>query len=61
MQILLVYKYNKTGKGNSKMAKRKSRIISFLESLFNFNLGGLFRDSFSGVEVFWGFFFKFGR
>ena len=54
MQILLVYKYNKTGNGNSKTAKRKSRINSFLESLFNFNLSGLFRDPFLGVEVCWG-------
>ena len=36
MQILLVYKYNKTGNGNSKTSKRKSRIMSFLKSLFNF-------------------------
>ena len=56
MQILLVYKYNKTGNGNSKTAKRKSRINSFLESLFNFNLCGLFRDPFLAVEVFWAVF-----
>ena len=56
MQILLVYQDNKTGNGNSKTAKRKSRINSFLESLFNVNLGGLFRGSVlrCGI-VFWGF------
>ena len=52
IQILLVCKYNKTGNKNSKTTKRKSRISSFLESLFNFNLGGLFRGAFWGVEVF---------
>ena len=54
MQILLVYKYNETGNGNSKTAKRKSRISSFLESLFYFNLGGLFGVAILGVVVFWG-------
>ena len=49
MQILLVYKYNKTGNGNSKTAKRKSRTSSFLK---RFNLGGLFRGPFLGMEVF---------
>ena len=56
MQILLVYKYNETGNGNSKTAKRKSRISSFLESLFYFNLGGLFRGAILGVVVFFGVF-----
>ena len=56
MQILLVYKYNKTGNGNSKTAKRKSMISSFLKSLFNLNLGGLFRGPFLGVEMFFGVF-----
>ena len=59
MQILLVYKYNKIGNGNSKTTKRKSRIASFLESLFNFNLGGLLGVCFEVWRCFLRF-LKFG-
>ena len=46
MQILLVYKYNKTRNRNSKTTKRKSLISSLLESLSR-----LFRGPFWCVEV----------